>query len=197
MAVARGKAIYPMAPYAFDAPCAQIVRILEARGWRVPGIDVEFNSGRIGKVTGDDFRLMLGPAFPGSKQVVGYELTIPGKQLWVDHQTESGPLMWVYVGGDWERDKRRFVDHSKVNSRLKRQPRWYLRYSGCCLGPCPGASGIRHTHQGRRSPILLADNDLGREYDPVGSEPTEYATQEVVAEFAAWLTQNVLPRLSQ
>ena len=51
---------------------------------------------------------------------------------------------------------------------------------------------LRHTHQGRRSSLLVHTNDLGREYDAEDREPKILRTSEVMEEFRDWLKVNVL-----
>jgi hypothetical protein len=177
--------LYPTSRrFPFDETCERIVRELERRRWQVPGITVKLHTYGTGDwrfrhvetIEGADFRLW----FCGMQRYLGYdlndiaavsELTIPGRELHV-YEDGSTPSLYVYVGGDWQRDTDRFLHHSKINSRLHRERRWYLHYSG--------------------TPYLVPDSDLGRDYLPEGAEPTRYDTAMVFAEFTAWLTDHVL-----
>lgn len=139
------------------------------------------------------------------------EIVIPGKELHVYHD-ESGPTLYLYVGDDYERDRDLFVNGTKIHSKLDGKKKMYLKYTGGC--DCKSTSraafgainllgavltqdmvaiqSLSHTHPGRRSPLLVSDNDLGREYDPEGDEPVSFKTSEVMEEFRSWLTENVL-----
>lgn len=139
------------------------------------------------------------------------EIIIPQKELHV-YQDESGPSYYVYAGKDWDSDKERFLNEHKVNSKLRGKPRTYLKYgAGCDCRATAGASfsatdymsaflsgdakklaALNHTHPGRRSPLLVHDNDLGREYEPEGEEATVYRTNDVLAEFTQWLKDHLL-----
>lgn len=196
--------LYPHSrQFPFDEVCEHIVRELEARNWTVPGITVEFNSygsyRMVSYLKGDGFELWfcriqghLGGTWNNTAAVT--EMIIPGKELHV-YDDESGPTFYVYVGDDWERDKRTFFNSIKVNSRLHGEPRTYLKYSGECRCLSAGWPNRSHTHRGRRLPLLVPDNDLGREYDPEGDEPTSYRTDEVFAEFTVWLEDNLLRKI--
>lgn len=201
--------LYPISrQFPFDEVCERIVRELKARNFTVPGLDVEFDVYGTGdekyrlvhKITGADFRLYFGR----SQGRLGRhwfdvaaitEIRIPRRELHI-YEDHSGPTFYVYVGEDWSRDRDKFENGSKVNSKLHGKPRIYLRYSGACT--CrqvlvdPKGPIIKHSHPGRCSPMLMHDNDLGREYDPRGKEPTSYQTADVFAEFTQWITDHVL-----
>lgn len=195
--------LYPCSrQFPFDEVSERIVRALEARNWNVPGIRVTFRtagdgvSQMVDSIAGDGFRLW----FCRVQRSMGHwndtaavtELAIPGRELHV-HDNEDGPTYYVYVGGNWSADKERFISYGKVNSKLNREPRMYLRYKGQC--GCGGARGMAHTHRGRRSSLLVHDNDLGREYDPEGDEPRSYRTDQVFAAFTRWLKSDLLARI--
>jgi hypothetical protein len=164
------------------------------------------------RIRGNDFQLQfgrpqgrLGKHWNDTAAITS--ITIPRKQLDV-YDEEYGPTLWVYVGKNWNRDKARFTSSGKYNSKLNGEPRWYLRYTGGCdcrstagasfpaigfltatlTGDAKALSAMKHTHPGRRSPILVHDNDLGR-------ESKSYRTDEVFAEFTQWLKGNVLAKI--
>lgn len=142
------------------------------------------------------------------------EIIIPQKELHV-YEDESGPTYYVYVGKDWDSDKEQFLNGSKVNSKLSGKPRTYLKYkAGCDCRATAGASfsamgffdawlgqdakklaALNHTHPGRRSPMLVHDNDLDREYEPKSGEATSYRTNDVFTEFTRWLEDNLLAQI--
>lgn len=219
--------LYPTSrQFPFDAVCEQIVRALEERKWDVPGITVEFDSYGSGnkyrmvhRIIGDDFKLWfcrpqgrLGQHYNDTAAVS--EIIIPKRELHV-YEDESGPTFYTYVGTDWEKDKPDFMRGWKVNSKLDRKPRTYLKYSGACgcqytagasfdavgfltasiTGDTEKLRAMKHSHRGRRSPLLVHDNDLGRKYEPEGDEPMAYNTHEVFAEFTQWLQAELLERI--
>ncbi len=214
--------LYPISrQFPFDEVCEKIVRELELRNWNVPGMTVEFHEYGSGEqkfravehIKSLNFklwfcrvqRLMPGGRYNDTAAVT--EIVIPKKELHV-YEDESGPSFYTYVGNNWAQDREKFMYGSKVNSKLNGEPRLYLKYKGvCCCGSTQASFGknIPHTHPGRRSPILVHDNDLGREYEPQErgkwnwlewqrepGEPKEFITAMVMYEFTKWLEQNVL-----
>jgi len=211
--------------FPFDETCEQIVRELAKRNWQVPGIDVEFHeygSGAqkfrfVSNVQGHDFKLWFGRQqnrLPDSRWndiAAVCKIVIPRKQLDIYHD-ESGPIFYLYVGNDYERDRTDFMNGLKVNSKLKGEPRTYLEYHGGCdceriAGAAFSAVGsisavikndaeelsrMTHVHFGQRQPLLIHNNDLGREYDPEGDEPRVLRTDDVMDEFRQYLQDVVL-----
>lgn len=184
--------------YPFDAVAAQIVHALEARNWQVPGVRVEFDSYGSGwekytlvrELSGEDFLLRFGRiqahlSDNWNDTAAVSELIIPGKQLDV-YEDYSGPTLYVYVGRNWKRDRDDFLHSLKVNAKLYHMPRQFLQYTG----------SIYHdqhvTIDNRLMPYLTSDSDLGRQYEPRGREPRFYRTDDVLAEFTRWFTNNVL-----
>lgn len=169
-------------------------------------------------IRGDGFRLNFGrpQARMGNwnDTAAVTEIVIPQKELHV-YEDESGPTYYVYVGKDWDSDKEQFLNGSKVNSKLSGKPRTYLKYkAGCDCQATVGASfsaigfltatltgeanklvALNHTHRGRRSPMLVHDNDLDREYDPKMGEAISYRTNDVFTEFTRWLEDNLLSQI--
>ena len=113
------------------------------------------------------------------------ELIIPKKELHI-YEDESGPTFNVYVGKDWENDKKWFISSSKVNTKLNKLPRRHLHYSGSA------SATERFTYRNTRPTYLVHNNDLGREFDPEIGDPKFYVTQDVMLEFKSWLEKNVL-----
>ena len=175
-----------------DEVCEQIVRALEARNWKVPGIKVEFSQSGTGEekyrfasmIEGENFEIWFSPL---SDEGVS-RVSVPEMELNV-YPDESGPSFYLYVGDNWIRDRKTFKHGSKYNSKLRGEPRTYLRYEGICR--C-GEMSLPHLHRGKRPPLLRHTNDLGREYDPEDNEPREFVTSELFAKFIDWLSENVL-----
>ncbi len=234
--------LYPKSQqFPFDVVSTAIVRSLEERNWRVPGIEVEFDvygSGEqkfrlVREIRGQDFKLYfcrVQGLIPGGRWndiAAVTEIVIPKKELHV-YDDESGPTFYLYVGKDWEQDRRKFMSSSKVNSKLCKHPKMYLKYKGACncqstskasfeaIGlltslinrDAEKLSRLTHTHERRRSPLLVHDNDLGREYEPEPNgkwnwsmwkrepgELTMFRTADVMAEFKKYLEDVVLKQI--
>lgn len=220
--------LYPKSrKFPFDEVCEQIVRALEARNWQVPGLKVdldEYGSGEakfrlVRCVRGDDFKIYFcrvqGPAgteyHHWNDTAAVTEIVIPRKEIHI-YEDESGPRFYLYVGDDWARDQKQFIDGSKVHSKLNGKPKMYLQYEGGCnchqtagasfkalgfltavvTGDKKAIAQMHHTHSGRRPPVLVHTNDLNREYDPEGDEPVVFQTDEVMEEFRKYLEEVVL-----
>jgi hypothetical protein len=214
------KFLYPsVQQFPFDSTCEQIVRELEKRNWQVPGINVEFREYGSGAqkfrvvswIKSQDFGLWF--CRGGYRNVT--EIVIPKKELHV-YKDESGPTFYLYVGDDYERDREKFMNGSKVDSKLNGEPKLYLKYEGgcdCCatvsaafevgsflmamiMGDVDKLARTTHIHPGCRSPLLVHTNDLGCEYDPEGDEPKLFRTAEVMAEFKQYLEEVVLKTIA-
>lgn len=183
--------LYPHSrQFPFDEVAEKIVRAIEKRNWSVPGITLEFNTYGSGEakyqlvreIIGNDFKMhfwrMQGRLDGCWNDVAALStINIPRQELTV-YEDESGPRFLLYVGEDWEADKDWFMNSIKVNAKLRGEPRRYLRYSG--------------NRRSRRSEFLATDCDLGREYSPIGDEPTQFNLEQKFGEFASWLEENVL-----
>lgn len=194
------KFLYPTSrQFPVDEVCERIVRELEKRNWNVPGITVSFDDYGSGDqkfrtvrhIKSRDFRLWfcrVQCTMPGGRwndTAAVTEMVIPTKKLDV-YDDESGPTFYLYVGRDYETDRERFMNGSKVNSKLNNEPRMYLKYKGSA-----DREG-EYTYSKRRSPYLVHDNDLGREYGLEGNEPKLLMTSDVMNEFRKYLTDVVL-----
>jgi len=155
-----------------DIVCAQIFEEMEKRNWSVPGIFCKKDGMEVVKMSGKDFSLKFYRGVQNSRQGAVMTLLIPKKELTV-FSDYSGPVMYVYVGLNWEVEKEWFKSAIKTNSKLNNNPRRYLYYS-------------------RSGGVLKHDTDLGREYGLEAGDPAQYSIQEVYKEFCNWLTTNVL-----
>ncbi|MDD5191635.1 MAG: hypothetical protein PHH54_02065 [Candidatus Nanoarchaeia archaeon] len=187
--------LYPTSrQFPFDETTYKIVKALEERDFNVPGIKVEFHSygpsdsyRRVETIEGDDFRLWfcreqgrIGSDWNDTAAVSN--LNIPFKELSV-FSDNSGPTLRLYVGDNWEKDKEGFVNSVKVNSKLREEPRTYLRYSGSWQKSSKG--GVYYP--GKIAPFLTHTNDLDREYEPRGNEPKYFETKKIFHEFDEFL----------
>lgn len=184
--------LYPHSrQFPFDEVAEKIVKALEKRNWKVPGVKVDFyvyGSGeakykKVYKIIGKDFKMCFsrcqGRLSSGrwNDTAALQDVYIPRQGIEV-YDDESGPTYYMYVGKNWEVDREWFMNSIKVHSKLSGKPRRYLRYKGNAY--C------------RRSDKLVADNDLQREYLPEGDEPRELNLEDKFAEFTSWLQKFVL-----
>jgi len=186
------KFLYPHSrQFPFDEVAEKIVRAIEKRNWRVPGITVEFDSYGSGEakyqlvrcIKGDNFKLYFS-RYQGNLNKCWNDaaaicsICIP-KQIIEVYSDESGPTYYLYVGNKWETDKEWFMNSTKVHSKLNKEPRRYLQYKG-------------NYGCNQRATELVADDDLDREYSPEGNEPVRMNLEEKFGEFTAWLEKFVL-----
>jgi hypothetical protein len=181
--------LYPRSrEYPFDKVAKKIVRALEKRNWKVPGITVKFDSYGSGEakyqmvrqITGDNFKLYFsrnqGHLDGWSDHAAIHSICIP-KQILEVYEDGSDSNLYLYVGNNWEAEKRQFMNSTKVHSKMNREPKTYLKYS-------------YHRHQQVKD--LVADNDQDREYDPEGKEPTSFELKSTFLNIAIWLVLFVL-----
>jgi hypothetical protein len=198
------KFLYPTSrQFPFDEVCERIVRELEARRWNVPSITVELRESAghrlVSHIKSADFNLWFcrtqgSLPFGYNNCAAITHITIPKWEIHV-HEDESGPRLYHYVGDDYVRDKETFMYGMKVSSKLTRKPKTYLMYKGECH--CMKDSRDRfdrlpHTHDNRRPPLLVHNNDCGREYEPVGDEPKLFRTSDILEQFRVYLNDVVL-----
>ena len=183
--------LYPRSrQFPFDEIAENIVRALEKRNWNVPGIEVEFDTYGSGetkykyvkRITGKDFILYFmriqGRVSKKMNDIAALQSVCIPKQILEVFEDESDPGYYLYVGDDWKKDKKWFMNSTKVNSKLRKEPRRYLCYRG-------------NTYK-RRAEVLLPDSDLDREYLPEGDEPRSIVLEEKFNEIIIWLREFVL-----
>ena len=184
--------LYPHSrQFPFDEVAEKIVRNLEKRNWKVPGITVKFDTYGSGEakyklvreINGENFKLYFSRVQGRLKDTnwndtaALHSVHIP-KQIIEVFEDESGPTYYLYVGNNWEEDKEWFMNSIKVNSKLRGEPRRYLQYSG-------------NTYRSRAYELVY-DDDLGREYSPMGNEPQRISLKQKFKEFTSWLEEFVL-----
>lgn len=190
--------LYPyVVKFPFDAVCGQIVRALEERNWKVPGITVDFHTYGTGEqkfrsvsvIAGPNFRIWFGRkqrTMPGgvwNDIAAVTQLNIPMKELSV-YEDESGPTLYVYAGENWDQDREGFERGSKFHAKLNNKPKIYLMYEGGWRRP--GEKGLQYTMEGQRAPYLVHTTDY-REYLPNLLEPKYFKTEGVFREFTTFL----------
>lgn len=185
------KFIYPHSnQFPFDEVTKKIVQAIEKRNWNVPGINLEFYSYGSGeakyqmlrKITGDNFKLFFrrsqGNLHSHLNDIAAiHSICIPKQTLEV-FEDESGPSYFLYVGNDWEKDKKWFMDSTKIHAKLHNEPRRYLRYTG--------------NGHFKRATKLVIDGDFNREYFPEGDEPVFIDLEQKFTEITKWLEHFVL-----
>jgi len=184
--------LYPHSrQFPFDEVAEKIVRAIEKRNWKVPGITIKFNTYGSGEakyqmirsITGDNFKLYFcrvqGRFNNGqwNDTAALHSVCFP-KEIIEVFDDESGPSYYLYVGNNWEADKKWFMNSIKVHSKLNKEPRRYLHYRG-------------NTYK-QRAQELVANNDLNREYSPEGNEPVRINLEQKFNEITAWLEEFVL-----
>ena len=194
--------LYPKSrQFPFDEVCEQIVRALEARAWKVPGLSVEFctyGSGAqklryVSLIKSDhsanalhDVVIKFGRPqgqLPGGRwndTAAVYEVQLAEQALHV-YPDESGPTYYCYVGNDWEHDRSTWW--TRPNARLNKVPRGCVKYSG-------------DRWRGLRTPSLTWDQD-DREYGPKDNEPRSFDTAKVMEAFRLYLRDVVLPSIEE
>lgn len=217
--------LYPTSrQFPFDEICEQIVRELERRNWNVPGIEVTFCDNHSGNqyvqsITSEQYELFFlreqGRLPSGTANIAAVNrISIPQRIISV-YSDESGPSYYVYVGDNYERDRTEFMHGRRIHSKLDGKPKTYLQYQGQCdckrtegasfsaldflaakvAGDREALARLYHRHRNTRSPLLVHDNDCGREYDPVGAEPRVFRTSDIMDEFTKYLMNVVLPMI--
>lgn len=175
--------LYPKSrQYPIDEVCEKIVKALERKKWKVPGIQVTFfNSGKgeekyrqVYEIKGENFKLHFGRiqgqinSLKNDTAAIG-QVTIPQKELHI-YGDESGPTYYTYQGNNWEKDKEHFISGGWT---FHDQPSHILEYSG------------NSRYVGLRSPCLFKKRGM--------EGPDFYETQKVFEEINTWLNENVLP----
>lgn len=139
----KPKFLYPYArQFPFDEVAENIVRAIEKRNWKVPGIAIEFDTYGSGEakyqlvrsIDGDDFQLYfcrVQEYFNNgwNDTAALHSVYIPNQGIYV-YEDGSGPTYYLYVGKNWGADKKWFMNSAKVNSKLNKEPRRYLRSKG-------------------------------------------------------------------
>lgn len=176
--------------YPFDDVAEKIVKAIEKRNWKVPGIKIEFHNYGSGEakyqmiscISGENFKLEFG-RIQGRlnaewNDIAGLASICIPKQILKVFSDYSGPNYCLYVGDNWEKDKKWFMNSIKLFAKLHNEPKRYLKYRS-------------HTYNGRAKQ-LFPDDDLDREYLPEGDEPCIINLREKYIEFTKWLEKYVL-----
>lgn len=188
----KPKFLYPHSrKFPFDEIAEKIVKALEKRNWKVPGITIKFDTYGGGEekyqlvrsITGDNFKLYFyreqGKINERWADTAALnEVCIP-KQILKVYADESGPTYYLYVGKNWEGDKEWFMNYIMGNSKLYKEPRRYLKYSG-------------KIYKQKSTKELVIDDNNGREYCCEGDEPVRFNLEQKFNEITEWLKEFVL-----
>lgn len=177
--------LYPKSrQYPMDETCEKIVRALEKRNWKVPGIEVTFNSVESGSqkrhyvsvIKGDDFQLLFGRE--NERIAAICTITIPRRELQV-FATPSLTRYFEYSGNHWESDKEAFMMAVKpFGSEL-----YSTYYGGADLNGWHKVYNL--------NPYLIKSKGglIDRE------NPLHYKTEDVFNEFNQYLTDQILNKV--
>ena len=174
--------------FAFDEAVEKLVRALERRNWQVPGVEVIFDTYGSGYEKYTYVRTLRAKEWKiyfGRRQgrlnerlyniAAAKELCF--KKEYLDVFCDgSGSDLYIYVGDDWEADREGFMNDYKFNSKLHGKKRTYLTY---------------RKRYGNNDGFMVHDNDLGREYDPIGDEPRLFVKQKKFEEFAERIEKTI------
>ncbi len=183
--------------FPFDEVCDQIIRELEKRNWRIPGLQIEYGNScgywYVRTIKSDEFKIWFCRTQGELNERVNNiaaptEIIIPKNHL-TFHEDESGPAYYYYVGKNWKKDRKGFMNETKVHSKLKGRSRTYLCYKGAAT------EEGGYTYRNKRMPYLVHDSDLGREYSPTHSEPKFFVTEEVFTMINSYLKEHVLSKI--
>jgi len=181
--------------FPFDATAEKIVKALEKRNWKVPGMEVEFSTYGHGfskytyvcRIEGDDFYVKFCRSqgkLPGRyNDVAAVDEIWYGKEILNVFGDESGPQLYLYVGDDWEKDKHDFAHSCKINAKLYGEPRTYLEYSGRYSG-----------RLSKRARWIVNNTDDDCQYAAEGNEPKIFVTAKKYYEFNRHLKE-ILKRI--
>ena len=114
--------LYPHSrQFPFDEVAEKIVRAIEKRNWKVPGITIKFDTYGSGEakyqmirsITGDNFKLYFcrvqGRLNGHWNDTAALHSVYIPKQIIEVYDDESGPTYYLYVGKNWEKDKKFFL----------------------------------------------------------------------------------------
>lgn len=189
-----------------------IISEFRKRNFKVDGINAEFsftdkNFDRIelSKITGDDFNLTFNRGILESALIPEMELNI---------YSDGSLSFYKYVGSNWDLDKNKFYSN-KVDSKLKNESKFYLRYNkGRKFNGVTSLEEITHKkyerlskmrdlhiesefnfnnlyYDGGHNPLLVFDDDLGREYTPEEGECEYYYIDDIMYHVYTWVYDNV------
>lgn len=152
--------------YSINSILSDIYSELYNKSFNVKGLNIEFfvshdkegvdDEIKITYIKHEDFKIYIGS--PGSAYI-----QYPERELHF-YTDDSSNTLYTYAGKDWEKDKNTFFNGSKCNSKLNSEDKIYLKYE------------TNNHGQGN----YIHTNDLSREYDPEGNEPTEISSSEEI-----------------
>ena len=160
--------------FPFDETCSDLISLLEARNFNIPGISVRFSEygghKMVSVVEGSDFRLWFcriqGRLGQWNDIAAISQIVIEDISLSV-YEDGSGPSLYIYVGSDLQKDMKWWLCNSwDLNARLHHRERKAIYYSGSCSqngGYFRNGSNI----------YLIQNNDLGRAYSPIELEENQ------------------------
>lgn len=173
-----------------DIVTQQIVEGLLYKKGSVEGISVEFSEIQeqgtiykaISKIKGADFTLTFSRYQKWDRYTPHLSrIVIPGQKLEV-FSDGSGPILTVYAGNDWEKDRSAFTETCTQTVKERGQQLAFLKYSGC----------FKKLGEQRPDTLLLVEV---KELAAKENYPNSYTTHKVFADFVAYLEANVLQKI--
>jgi hypothetical protein len=161
-------------------------------------------------IKGNDFRLSL-----SDRNHTLTTISIPYYECSV-YDDMSGQLI-VYTGGNWNKDKKRFLGHRGIHTKMQGRDKWYLQYSLQPYKPkekCENSEiqhnkflrskklqelfgfekGVFDTFENNyyKEYFFLNDDDCGREYSAGINDCQYYRLSDIEYYIYNWVYKNVL-----
>lgn len=197
----KPKFLYPHSRrFPFDEVSEKIVRAIEKRNWKVPGITVEFQTYGSGEaifqyvksIVGDNFKLEFGRSQASIKDFDGTVIFndaaalrtayIPKQGLQISSVDSYDVSYFLYIGENWDKDKHQFMDSfnsfDENYAKKYNKPRTCLLYIG--------------SYVNFKSTELIAESYCGRYCYPERNEPTRINLEQTFKTFVSWLEEYVL-----
>lgn len=155
--------------FPFDETCSDLISLLEARNFNIPGISVRFSEygsyKMVSVVEGSDFRLWFcrnqGSLSNRYNDIAAIsQIVIEDISISV-YSDGSGPSLYIYVGNNLQKDMKWWLCNSwDLNARLNGRARKAIYYQGSCREN--GSYFQAHSNH-----YLVHSDDLGRGYSPI------------------------------
>lgn len=170
--------------FPFNRICREITYLLKKRDWSVPGMHVEFlgfgdnlQFFSVKRIVGNSFKIEFGMEEGREKgKFKAYQKVVLPRHAIKAYDDESSMEYVTYVGKDWDADAEWFMAGNFDRSRLKGEPRRYLKYRGAWQKPCELA--LVYACMGMRPPLLIHADEQGDEYSP---EPADSGKDPSIA----------------
>lgn len=158
----------------------ELIKLLHARNFNIPGVEVEFCLSGSGKQMSIHVFSVKIPSMDFA-MVSDYSIRCGIMDMDI-HEDASGSLE-VYCGKDWDKDKEEFIKGVRHHRKMNKKSRIVLQYD------------LRRAHYNPFSDLgflfgnerFVATDDCDRGHYPEGDEPTEYTLIEIENRFRKML----------